>query len=174
MTVPAGVGTVRACNFAIPESSTECLTGSAGQQWPFRQFQGQSGEFTATVQITPLSSSTVGGIGFGHSTASVWTDLAAIVTFSDDGTIVARDGDHYVSSGVAWSAGQVYAARLVINVVTHTYEAYVRVLTAATEIRIGGTLAFRSEQQAATVIDTMTVAVGRESVRACGLRTSMP
>jgi hypothetical protein len=151
-----------------------CLSSTAGHPWASTAFPSQTGQFTATVQMMASDAATVGGVGLGRGAGKAWTDLAAIVTFSDDGTIVARDGDHYVSSGMAWSVDQVYAVRLVINVVAHTYEAYVRVSTTATETQIGSTLAFRSEQQAVTVIDTMTVAAGRGSVRACGLRTSMP
>jgi hypothetical protein len=175
VTVPAGIGSVRACNVAIGSSST-CLTGTAGQPWPTSGFAGQNGRFTATVEMTAADASTDAGVGLGRGPGKAWTDLAAIVIFSSadttlNHTIAARDGDHYVSSGLAWTPNQTYLVRLVIDVNAHTYHAYVRSAGASPETGIGGTLAFRTEQQAVATLDTMTVPAAIGSVRACGLTT---
>lgn len=153
----------------VSKSGGGCLSSTAGQAWASTPFPSQNGQFTATVQMMASDATTVGGVGLGRGAGKVWTDLAAIVTFSDDGTVVARDGDHYVSSGMRWAANQTYLVRFVVDIGTHTYAAYVRAPGASTDTRIGTTLAFRTEQQAVAVLDTLTVPAGIGSVRACGL-----
>ena len=90
-------------------------------------------------------------------------------TFADDGTIAALDGDHYVSSGVPWTAGRSYRVKLVIDVASHTYTAFVRPTGARRYTRIGGTLHFRTSQQSVEALDTATVTAGVGSVSACGV-----
>jgi hypothetical protein len=175
MTVPAGIGTVRACHVAVAAPST-CLTGTAGQPWPTSGFAEQNGRFTAAVEMTAADASTDAGVGLGRGPGKAWTDLAAIVIFSSadttlNHTIAARDGDHYVSSGLRWTPKQTYVVRFVIDVNAHTYHASVRSAGASTETGIGGTLAFRTEQQSVTTLDTMTVPAAISSVRACGPAT---
>src|SRR5207302_1927310 len=154
----------------VSNSGGGCLSSTAGQAWASTAFPSQSGQFTATVQMMASDAATVGGVGLGHGAGKVWTDIAATVTFSDDGTIVARDGDHYVSSGLRWVANQTYLVQFVVDVGSHTYAAYVRAPGASTDTRIGTTLAFRTEQQAVAALDTLTVPAGIGSVRACGPR----
>jgi hypothetical protein len=155
-----------------------CLTATAGQPWPATGFASQNGRFTATWEMTAADASTDAGVGLGHGPATRWTDLATIVVFSSadttlNHTIAARDGDHYVSSGLTWTPNQTYQIRLVIDVGAHTYHAYVRAPGATTDTPIGDTLAFRTEQQTVTTLDTMTVAAAIGSDRACGLVTAM-
>jgi len=104
----------------------------------------------------------------------VWNELAVTTTFSDDGTLAALDGDHYVSSGLSWAAGASYDVKLVVDVKAKTYQAYVRRHGTTTYTRIGDTLHFRTSQQAVTVLDTATIPIGIGSVRATGLSVTTP
>jgi hypothetical protein len=167
-TADGATATSQAATVTIANPGRSCATSTAGQPWQVTGFPRQDGQFIASMQATPGDATTVGGIGLGRGVANTWTDLAAIVTFSDDGTVAARDGDHYVSSNVHWTPGQAYLIRLAVDVGTHTYAAYVRPPGATTDTRIGTTLAFRTEQQNVPTLDTLTVPAGIGTVRACG------
>ena len=158
----------------VSNPGSSCLTATAGQPWPAAGFASQNGRFTATWQITAADASTDAGVGLGHGPGTKWTDLAAIVVFSSadttlNHTIAARDGDHYISSGLTWTPNQTYQVRLVVDTNAHTYNAYVRAPGATTDTPIGGTLAFRTEQQTVTTLDTMTVAAAIGTDHACNL-----
>ena len=61
--------------------------------------------------------------------------------------------------------------RFVVDVAAHRYSAYVTP-PGGGEITIGTNLAFRTEQQAVTSLDTRTVAAGIGSLQACDLQIS--
>jgi hypothetical protein len=125
--------------------------------------------------VIASDASTFGGFGLGSGAAKEWTDLAAIITFenkSDTGTIEARDGGGYVSSGLRWEVKQRYQVRFFVDVRTHTYRAYVRAPGASTETQIGGTLAFRTDQRAVTMLDAMTVHASNGAITVCALEIS--
>ena len=149
-----------------------CATSTAGQAWPTRVAVSTPGLLTAA--LTPATAGAVGGLGLGEGPGKVWNDLAVSLTFSDDGTVAALDADHYVSSGVPWTAGETYQVKLVVDVNAHTYAAYIQAPGASTFTRIGTTLRFRSTQQSVTQLDTATVSAGLGSVRACGITVTTP
>jgi hypothetical protein len=150
------------------------MTATVGSTWPNRTFAATSNPFTMTTTITATDASTVGGVGIGSGRATTWDDLAITATFSDDGTIVGRDGDHYVSSGVTWTAGASYPMRFVIDPASHTYSAYVRPPSSTQETRIGDTLHLRTTQQSIPALDTVAAPVGIGSVQVCGATVTWP
>lgn len=155
------------------EPEPRCDTATAGAPWPGEAFAPQSGRFTATLDATPLADPVAAAVGLSHGTAQAWTGMAAIVLFDDvTGTIKARDGGAYTAATtIDYQANVTYRVRLVVDTAARRYSAYVTP-PGASEIAIGTNLAFRTEQQGVTSLDTRTVAAGIASLRACGLELS--
>jgi hypothetical protein len=175
-TVAAGLGSLRACGFTLtpePPGSSRCDTATAGAAWPGEAFSAQSGRFTATLDATPLAAPIAAGVGLSQGTAQNWTGMAAIVLFDDvTGNIKARDGGAYTAvTPIPYQANATYRVRFVVDVPAHRYSAYVTP-PGGGEITIGTNLAFRTEQQAVTSLDTRTLAAGIGSLRACNLQIS--
>jgi hypothetical protein len=69
------------------------------------------------------------------------------------GNIDARNGGAYAGqTTIPFSAGATYHFRLVINVPTHTYSIYVTPGTGS-ELTLGTSYAFRTEQAGVTALD---------------------
>jgi hypothetical protein len=150
-----------------------CQTATAGAPWPGEAFSPQSGRFTATLAATPLGAPIAAAVGLSHGAAQQWTGMAAIVLFDDvSGNIKARDGGAYTAvTPIPYQANVEYRVRFVVDVAAHRYSAYVTP-PGGGEITIGTNLAFRTEQQAVTSLDTRTVAAGIGSLQACDLQIS--
>lgn len=135
------------------------VVATGGGPFQNTSFTAQSGSFTATFTATPSASLTDGTIGIATATASVYADLALIVRFNPTGMIDARNGGAYqAATSIPYSANTRYAFRLVVNVSTHTYSAYVTPAGGA-EQTIGLDYAFRSEQSSVASLNTYSVAV---------------
>jgi len=121
-------------------------------------FSTQSGTFTATFDASAsLSPSNVTlSLCLGAQTA--YTGLACSVRFSTTGVIDARNGGAYGASSIPFSAGVTYHFRIVVNVATHTYSAYVTA-PGGSEQTIGSNYAFRTEQAAVTSLNTFNIDV---------------
>jgi len=156
-----------------PDPGGRCDTATADAPWPGEAFGPQSGKFTATLDATPLGAPIAAGVGLSKGTAQHWTGMAAIVLFDDvSGNIKARDGGAYTAaSPIPYQANAKYRVRFVVDVAAHRYSAYVTP-PGGSEITIGTNLAFRTEQQAVTSLDTRTVAAGIGSLQACNLQVS--
>src|SRR3954452_6617209 len=101
----------------------QCKTATVGA-WQNTAFASQSGTFTAEMDATAASDAAV-GLSLGAQTA--WSGLATIVRFNTTGTIDARNGGVYAATAtVPYTAGTSYHVRMVVNVATHTYAAYVK------------------------------------------------
>ena len=159
--------------YGAPSPGVRCDTAAAGAPWPGEAFAPQSGKFTATLDATPLGAPIAAGVGLSKGTAQHWTDMAAIVRFDDvSGNIDARDGATYTAARpIPYQANAKYRVRFVVDVAARRYSAYVTP-PGGNEITIGTNLAFRTEQQAVTSLDTRTVAAGIGSLQACNLRIS--
>jgi hypothetical protein len=93
------------------------------------------------------------GLASGLPTAN--TDLAAIVRFNLTGTIDARnDGAYQAVTSIPYSGGATYHFRMVVNVLSHTYSAYVTP-PGGTEQTIGVNYAFRTEQNTVTSLSAL-------------------
>ena len=155
------------------DPQSRCDTATAGAAWPGEAFSAQSGRFTATLDATPLGATVAAAVGLSKGTAQAWTGMAAIVLFDDvSGHIKARDGSAYTAvTAIPYQAHATYRVRFVVDVPARRYSAYVTPPGGA-EITIGTNLAFRTEQQALTSLDTRTVAAGIGSLQACSLQIS--
>ncbi len=156
-----------------PDPGGRCDTATAGAPWPGEAFGPQSGKFTATLDATPLGAPIAAGVGLSQGTAKDWTGMAAIVLFDDvSGNIKARDGGVYTAATpIPYQPNARYRVRFVVDVAARRYSAYVTP-PGGDEIAIGTNLAFRTEQQAVTSLDTRTVAAGIGSLEACDLKIS--
>ena len=105
----------------------------------------QSGTFTAEFDalssVSPANA--VAGLSSGAGTG--YTSLACMVRFNTTGKIDARNGGTFTTGTISFAANTVYHFRLVVNVATHTYSAYVTA-PGGSEQTIGTNLAFRTEQ----------------------------
>jgi hypothetical protein len=156
-----------------PTSGGRCDTATAGAAWPGEAFAAQSGRFTATVDATPLAAPIAAAVGLSKDLAQQWTEMAAIVLFDDvSGQIKARDGGAYTATTpIPYQANVKYRVRFVVDIAARRYSAFVTP-PGGGETTIGTNLAFRTEQQAVTSLDTRTVASGIGSLQACDLQIS--
>jgi hypothetical protein len=164
-----GGGTPNVCG--APQGS--CLTGDGS--WSHSQsFAVQTGTFTASFDATPSQSSIDGLVGFSQGPAAGYTDLASIVRFGDTGTLDARDGAAYsADTAIPYTAGGTYHFRLVVNVASHVYSAYVTP-PGGTEVAIGSSYAFRTEQASVAGLDHVdaNADIGSETVCNFSIQTS--
>ena len=132
-----------------------CSTSSLA--WLNSPFTAQTGSFTAQFDATPNGASIDGVTGLSAGAAAGYADLAAIVRFNAAGQIDARNGAAYAAaSAIPYTAGTTYRFRLVVDVPSHTYAAYVTP-AGGTEATIGTGYAFRTEQAAVASLANSTV-----------------
>src|SRR6266545_4453121 len=115
-------------------------------------------------------------VGLSQGSATAYAALAAIARFGPAGTIDARSGPAYVAGKVIpYAAGMRYHFRLVVDVRTHTYSAYVTP-PGSTEQTIGTGLAFRTEQSGVTALANVAVHAEQGTHTVCNfsLTTSGP
>ena len=132
-----------------------CSTSSLA--WLNSPFTAQTGSFTAQFDATPNGASIDGVTGLSAGAAAGYADLAAIVRFNAAGQIDARNGAAYAAaSAIPYTAGTTYRFRLVVDVPSHTYAAYVTPAGGA-EATIGTGYAFRTEQATVASLANSTV-----------------
>jgi hypothetical protein len=147
--------------------TSDCST-SAGS-WANRSIAAQTGTFTAAFDATPNNAPMDGVMGFSAQPAAAYADLAAIVRFSPLGAIDARNGGAYqAASQIAYTAGTRYHFRMIVNVPSHTYDAYVTAPGGA-EQTIGLGYAFRTEQSGASQLGNLGLYAKSGSHQVCGL-----
>jgi hypothetical protein len=129
------------------------VTATAGAGFQNTAITSQTGPFTVTFSATPTVSPINSVVALAPSAPSAYTDLAAIARFNPSGFIDARNGGAYTAAAsVAYSGGQTYAFRLVINVAAKTYSIYVTP-PGGSEQTVGSNYAFRSEQSSASSLN---------------------
>src|SRR5256885_2060047 len=120
--------------------------------WLNSAFAPQTGSFTVQFDGTPNGGAIDGVTGLSAGAAGAYTDLAAIVRFNVAGQIDARDGGAYAAmTAIPYTAGTSYHFRLVVDILSRTYAAYVTPF-GGTELTIGTGYAFRTEQSGATAL----------------------
>lgn len=159
----------------ISVNTPGCVTSTASNLYN-QTFTSQTGTFTVQADATPLA---VGGVlgdtGVGvnqspplNETGSFQT--AATVRFNTaNNYIEARSGSTYPATTIAWTAGNSYRIRLVVNITAHTYNAYVTALPSGTEQTIGTNLTFRSNYTAATFLNNFRAPVDGGGLQVCNL-----
>ena len=144
-------GTAKVCNFAITDATVPtdpCITSSASFQG--RSFERQSGTFEAAFDATPLLASIDVVTGLSVNAATTALNMACLVRFNLEGTILARDGGVFrASSNILYTPNTKYHFRLVVNIPTHTYSIYVTP-QGGSELPVGINYAFRTEQATAS------------------------
>jgi len=161
-------GSITACGLAV----SSCVTAAAGATIN-TAFASQSGSFSASWDMTPLSNPIDAAVALAPSTtASAWEDLATIVRFATtpSNLIDARNGGSYQSAvTVPWIVNGNYRVRLAVDVSTHTYSIYVTAPGGA-EQTLGSGYAFRTEQQSATQLQSWVIKSSTGSARACNFQ----
>ena len=160
----AGTGSVSARNF-LAGTPASCVTAS-GSGWPSSAFMPQTGGFTALFQATPSTSPINAVLGLTSGAQSAYTGFSAYVRFNPAGRIDARNGGSFVTSSISYRGGTKYGFRLVVNLATHTYSAFVTP-AGGTEQTIGTDLSFRTEQNTVTFLDRFGLHADTGSVTAC-------
>src|SRR6266849_2368281 len=118
--------------------------------WQNSAFTAQTGVFTAQFDATPNGTGLDGVTGLSAGAAAGYADLAVIVRFNGVGQIDARNGAAYAAANaIPYTAGTSYRFRLVVDIPSHTYAAYVTP-AGGTEATIGTGFAFRTEQATVT------------------------
>ncbi len=130
------------------------VVATAGGSFQNTGFTPRNGGFSATFTATPSASPTDAVVGLSAAAAATYADLAVIIRFSSSGMIDARNGGAYQAArSIPYSANTSYAFRLVVNVVDHTYSAYVTPVGGA-EQTLALNYAFRTEQGSVTSLNT--------------------
>lgn len=122
-----------------------CKTGTAGAGYVNTAFANQTGTFTAQFDAAPSNAPTDSPMGLSVGAQNSSANFAALVRFSPSGNIDARNGGAYAAASmIPYSANQTYRFRLVVNVGTKTYSAYVTP-PGGTEKAVGMGYAFRAQ-----------------------------
>src|SRR5262249_31910065 len=130
-------------NVSAQSASASATTQGA---WSNFSFPTQTANFTASFDATPSASAADIVIGLAPTTATAYTDLAAIVRFNSTNTIDVRNGSAYGANvSVPYSAGTSYHFRMVVSLSTDTYSVYVTP-QGGSEIALASNYAFRTEQ----------------------------
>ena len=155
---------------AATPAHAQCKTATVGA-WQNTSFASQTGSFTAEVDATATADSAV-GLALGAQTA--WSGLATIVRFNATGTIDARNGSAYAATAtVPYTAGTSYHVRLVVNVPSHTYAAYVKP-AGGSETQVAAGYGFRTEQASVASLDNWTAATDGGALTACNFLLTAP
>ena len=141
-----------------------------GQRYAFtiRPFMSQTGTFTAYFTVTPSNAPTNSVIGLSDGQKYLHDDFAAIIRFGTNGNIDARNGTAYTALTPIKYMVTDYHFRLVVNVATRTYAAYVS-WGGMPEVTIGTDLAFRDSSGMPTQLNYWGVeAIAPHMTKVCG------
>jgi len=152
------IGSQQVCNFVITEAPPAPLTSSlppptacvqsSSSTWQGAAFATQTGQFVATYEATPNGSEVDAVVGLSANAATQFEHLAIITRFDNNGLIDARDGGSYAAvAPIPYLAGVTYRFRVVVDLATKRYDAYVTPLGGAeVEVQIAANYGFRDEQ----------------------------
>ena len=136
-----------------------CVTASSSSGFVNTPFATQTGTFTAQYDATPSASPTNSVVAFSMGAQTAYTGLATLVRFNPSGDIDARNGGAYAAASVIpYKAGSTYHFRVVANVSSHTYSSFVTP-PGGSELTIGNSFAFRTEQNTVTSLNSWAVDV---------------
>lgn len=135
--------------------------------WTNTPINPQTGKFTAEFSATPGGANIDGVMGLSNGSASDYKKLGPIVRFNTGGKIDARNGGAYAASAaITYKANTTYRFRLVVDIATHKYDAYVSSGGGAFQL-IGKAYAFRTEQAAVASLDNLGVIADVGSFSVC-------
>jgi len=133
--------------------------------------QGQGSTFRITYDATPSASpvNAIGGLSSGS--ANEYADLAAGVRFNPSGMLDVRNGSSFTAAAsIPYQAGVTYHFILDVNVSSHTYSAYVGILSG--QITLGSNVAFRTEQASVSVLNTVGLMSASGGLGICNITLS--
>src|SRR5437773_748391 len=134
-----------------PPAPGSCQTGSS--VWVNSPFSSQNGSFTAQFDATPNAAPMDGVMGLSAGATTLYEALAVTVRFNPAGQIDARSGAVYTAANaIPYAAGTSYRFRLVVDIPSHTFAAYVTPAGSA-ELTIGTGFAFRTDQPPVSALD---------------------
>src|SRR2546427_6891497 len=150
-------------------NSSQPVCQQSAAVWLNNALAAQTGSFTAQFDATPNGAAIAGVVGLSAGAAGAYTDLAPIVAFNLAGQINARDGGAYAAVNVIpYTAGTSYHFRLVVDLPSRTYSAYVTPF-GGTEVTIGSGYAFRTEQSAVTALANWASYTSSGTVTLCNV-----
>jgi hypothetical protein len=153
-----------------PTGAPVCVT--AGATWQNRAFAVRTGTFTAEFDAAPSGSPINATVGLSSNAQTAYSGFAAMVAFSNDGNLLARNGGAYAAaSPIPYVGGTSYHFRLVVNVAARTYSIFVRAGGGA-EQTVGSNFAFRTEQAGVTSLNNWGAFASTGSVQVCGFTTA--
>jgi unsaturated chondroitin disaccharide hydrolase len=125
----------------IPENQ-ESAVGLRSYDLPAEQ----TGSFEVSFDATPLADKIDCFTGISAATPRDAGDVAAIVRFSESGTIDVRNGGAFrADQNLGYSANKVYRVRMVIDIAKKTYSVFVTP-PGQPEVPLAKNYAFRSTQ----------------------------
>src|SRR5437762_926565 len=134
-----------------PPPPGSCQTGSS--VWVNSPFSSQNGSFTAQFDATPNAAPMDGVMGLSAGATTLYEALAVTVRFNPAGQIDARSGAVYTAANaIPYAAGTSYRFRLVVDIPSHTFAAYVTP-AGSSELTIGTGFAFRTDQPPVSALD---------------------
>lgn len=153
------------------KTAGSCISSSG--LWVSTPIMSNTGTFTTEFNATPSGSTIDGVMGLSNSPAFDYNSLAANVRFNSNGKIDARNGSTYAAiTSIPYTAKTPYRFRLMVNVSTHTYNAYVSSDDGVTYQVIGKSYKFRNQQSNVTSLDNLDSVGGAGEVSVCDVITS--
>ncbi len=152
------------------KTAVSCISSSGS--WANTRVATSASKFTLEFNATPSGSTIDGVTGLSNSAASDYTNLAAIVRFNTNGQIDARNGNTYAANyPIRYQAKVPYRFRLIINITSHKYDAYVSSGGKPYQL-IGKNYAFRTEQRNVAQLSNLANIVGAGKSAVCNVKTS--
>ena len=178
--VDSATGTTDVCAFTIDAAAPPpptCTTTSAGSGFATQPIGPATGVLVFELDATPSNDQTDAVIAVSNGTPASFDSLAAAVRFAPSGEIDARDGATYrATTSLAYHAGTTYHMRVVVDVSSHTFSAFVET-TQPLAVEIAHDFAFRPSQATVTRLDTLASNVDTSdgaTLQLCNLGPSTP
>jgi hypothetical protein len=153
-----------------PDAPQTCVMATAGM-FVNTPMASQTGTFTAEFDAKPGASPTNALVGFSMGAQTAFTGFATSVRFNSMGMIDALNVTPYeAATPIPYMANVSYHFRVVVNVASHTYSAYVTP-PGGSELTIGTSFAFRTAQNGVAALSSWALVVNTGSAgttTACG------
>ena len=136
------------------------VTGYQGSTFYNQSFAAQTGQFEATFDVYVPTKPINAPIGLSFGPATSYAQMAAIIGFSAEGYLNARDGGAYTYTAPAidYEAGMTLGYRLVVDIPAKKYSVYVSV-DGGEEQLLADNFDFRTEQASVAALDNLSVKV---------------
>lgn len=137
--------------------ASESLTAIAGGAWLNKSIAAQTGSFTISFNLRPLTGAVDAVAGLSASAATAYGHLAVAVRAAPGGTFDARDGGSYRATGsLAYQAGVTYRVQVAVDVPAKRYTVSIAPPGGAA-VEIARDFAFRTEQAAVASLANLAV-----------------